>query len=80
MRNAESIARRTFIATVGLCLAALAAGAARGAGPVVGWGFGSIPKITASAISAGGAHDCEIEAGSGAVVCWGRNYEGQAAA
>ena len=34
--------------------------------------------MTASAIAAGDAHTCAIEAGTGAVVCWGSNVYGQA--
>src|SRR5262245_65650857 len=80
MRTAASIALRTFTVTGGLCFAVLAAGAARGAGPVVGWGLGAPPPmISALAIDMGSAeHSCVIQAGSGAVVCWGRNDTGQA--
>ena len=62
-----------------MTLGALFAGnAARGAGPVVGWGLGSIPNITASAITAGIYHSCAIQTGTGAVVCWGENSYGAA--
>src|SRR5262245_54057414 len=48
-------------------------------GPVVGWGAGLVPNVTASAIAAGAYHSCAIQAGTGAVVCWsGRNEYGQA--
>ncbi|MGH7895891.1 MAG: hypothetical protein ACREQL_14560, partial [Candidatus Binatia bacterium] len=62
MRSTVSIARTAFAVAVGFSFAALAADAARGAGPVVGWGLGSIPKITATAIAAGGDHSCAIQA------------------
>ncbi len=82
MRTSASIAVKTFSITVGLSVALLAVGTARGAGPVVGWGLGTFPNITASAIAAGGGfqshHDCAIQAGSGAVVCWGYNSAGEA--
>jgi len=68
-----------FAVALNLSLAVLAASTARGAGPVVGWGLGAPPPtITATAIAAGGFHDCAIQAGSGAVVCWGRDGVGQA--
>src|SRR5215813_12817970 len=66
--------RKTFVVAATLWL--LAAGAAWGAGPVIGWGRGAPPpKITASAIAvpietSGG---CAIQASSGAVVCWGND-------
>src|SRR5262245_547872 len=78
MRSAASIAVRTFTVTVGLCFAVLAATAARGAGPVVGWGLGATPKITATAVAAGFYHSCAIQASTGAVVCWGDDGYGQA--
>src|SRR5262245_41473326 len=60
----------------------MAAGAARGAGPVVGWGSDASgqatppPSVdgtsgTATGISAGPYDSCAIQAGTGAVVCWG---------
>jgi len=58
---------------VSLSVFVLAASAARGEGPVVGcedWDL--LPA--ASAIAAG-LHSCAIQAGSGAVVCWGPNGE-----
>ncbi len=90
MRSAVSIALRRFTVAVGLCFAVLAAGAARGEGPVVEWGAQATPppsvdgrEGTASAIAAGSFHSCAIQAGSdaadsGAVVCWGDNSSGQA--
>src|SRR5262245_38191577 len=69
MQTAASIVVRTVAVTVGVSFAVLAAGAARGAGPVVGWGLGSIPKITATAVAAGWFHSCAIQTGTGAVVC-----------
>src|SRR5262245_63778607 len=80
MRTAASIALRTFTVTGGLCFAALAAGLARGSGPVVGWGLGAPPPmISALAIDMGSAeHSCAIQAGTGAVICWGDNSFGQA--
>src|SRR5262245_8055413 len=79
MRTAASMACRGLGVTVGLSLAVLAAAAARGAGPVVGWGLGAPPPmISASAIATGTSHNCAIQAGSGAVVCWGQNTYGQA--
>jgi hypothetical protein len=73
MRTAASIARRTFPVALSLCLAVLAASAARGAGPVVGWGdnvFGQAtppPSVdgtagTASAIATGWYHSLAIAA------------------
>ena len=57
-----------------VCIGLLAGSAARGAGPVVGWGSGAPPPmISASAIAVGGSHNCAIQSGTGAVVCWGRN-------
>src|SRR5262245_46683851 len=81
VRTAASIGRRLFAVAVALnlSLAVLAACAARGAGLVVGWGLGAPPPmITATAIAAGYEHSCAIQAGSGAVVCWGNNDFGQA--
>jgi len=61
------------------------ASAARASGPVVAWGYDNSSQATppasvdgtagtATAIAAGG-HSCAIQAGSGAVVCWGfANY------
>ena len=79
--------RRTIAAAAGLCLAVLVSAAARGAGPVVGWGGIGSPQPppsvdgsqgTASAIAAGGDQSvdlaCAIRASSGAVVCWGPIY------
>jgi hypothetical protein len=34
--------------------------------------------MTASAIAAGGYHSCTIQGATGAVVCWGSDYDGQA--
>ena len=121
----------SFTVVVGFCFALLAPGAAHGAGPVMGWGLGSIPHRvrrivdpflarvpiailvfgvlasgaaadsgpvvawaaqsrytappaavdgkdgTATAIAAGGYHDCAIQAGTGAVICWGETYYGE---
>jgi hypothetical protein len=79
MGRAASIGARTFLVTVCIAwtLSLLAASAAEGAGPVVGWGAGAPPPaISASAIAVGGNYRCAIQAGSGAVVCWGDNWEG----
>src|SRR5215510_13673812 len=74
VRTAASIGRGPFAVALNLSLAVLAASAARGAGPVVGWGLGAPPPmITAAAIAAGYEHSCAIQAGTGAVVCWGAN-------
>src|SRR5262245_54128437 len=82
IRTAASIGRgpiAVFAVALNLSFAVLAASAARGEGPVVAWGLGaSPPMITAAAIAAGYAHSCAIQAGSGAVVCWGNNDFGQA--
>src|SRR5262245_46006 len=82
MRTAASIGRgrfAVFAVALTLSLAVLAASTARGAGPVVGWGLGALPPmITATAIAAGYQHSCAIQAGTGAVVCWGDDYYGQA--
>lgn len=52
---------------------------ARGAGPVVGWGMGAPPPmISASAIAVVAGHSCAIQAGTGAVWCWGHNRAGEA--
>ena len=62
------------VMALAVCIGLLAASAARGAGPVVGWGAGATPKITASAIAVGrgfSQNSCAIRAGTGAVVCWG---------
>jgi hypothetical protein len=78
--RAVSIRGWAFAAIVCVSLVA-AAGAARGAEPVVGWGEGGSQGslgITASAIAAGRAHDCAIQASSGAVVCWGADDWGKA--
>jgi hypothetical protein len=57
----------------------LAGGAAAASGPVIEWGRGAAPpEITATAIAAGWSHSCAIEAGTGAVVCWGSNQLGRA--
>src|SRR5215510_11791029 len=72
VRTAASIGRGPFAVALNLSLAVLAASTARGAGPVVGWGLGAPPPmLTASAIAAGYRHSCAIQAGTGAVVCWG---------
>src|SRR5262245_56296753 len=82
VRTAASIGRRMFAVSavaLNLSLAVPVAGTARGAGPVVGWGLGaSPPRITAAAIAAGYEHDCAIQAGTGAVVCWGNDFFGRA--
>ena len=58
---------------------ALLVSTASGAGPVVGWGADRpLGTDAASAIAAGHSHSCAIQAGSGAVVCWGSNFDGQA--
>ena len=58
---------------------ALVVSTASGAGPVVGWGADRpLGTDAASAIAAGWYHSCAIRAGSGAVVCWGDDYLGQA--
>ena len=41
-------------------------------------GSGATPSITASAIATNGDLSCAIQAGTGAVVCWGANDSGQA--
>jgi len=68
---------RGAVLTVALATAWLAAGAARSAGPVVGWGDNSFDQNlgTATAIAAGSYHSCAIQAGTGRVVCWGSNYD-----
>jgi hypothetical protein len=67
------------VATMALALAVPAVNAARGAGPVVGWGAGAPPPmIGASAIAVGSFHSCAVQAGTGAVVCWGENFFGEA--
>jgi hypothetical protein len=72
-------ARRLFVVAVTLWLPVLAAGAARGAGPVIGWGRGAPPPtIRASAIDVGSDYGCAIESGTGKASCWGRNDAGQA--
>lgn len=43
-------------ATLAACVGLLSGNAAQGAGPVVGWGRGLTPNITATAIAAGGSH------------------------
>lgn len=49
-----------------VCVGLLAGGAARGAGPMVGWGAGApTPMISASAIAVGGDLRCAIQADSG---------------
>ena len=69
-----------------MCFGLLAAGSAEGAGPVVGWGDNTYGQTTppasvngtlgtASAIAAGVYHGCAIQSGTGAVVCWGSNYD-----
>ena len=68
--------------------AVLAGGAAADSGPVVAWpgqsGYTAPPAAlngtdgTATAIAAGGSHDCAIQAGTGAIICWGDNFYGQA--
>jgi hypothetical protein len=68
----------SFMVIVGFCFALLAPGAARAAGPVVGWGSGAPPPFSASAIAVGFEHYCAIDALSGAVICWGSNGWGQA--
>src|SRR5262249_56564345 len=50
-------------------------GGGRGGG---GRGGAPPPMITAAAIAAGYEHSCAIQAGTGAVVCWGNNDFGQA--
>jgi hypothetical protein len=47
------------------------AAAAAAAGPVVGWGRTFPPVSPVEAVEAGYAGGCAIEAGSGAVACWG---------
>jgi len=64
-----SIGRKAFVMVISTSLLALAGGAAAASGPVVGWGL--VPNITASAIATGLNHGCAIQAGTGAVVCWG---------
>src|SRR5262245_25195672 len=79
MRTRASIGEATRVILVCLGLAVLTAGAARAAGPVVGWGVGAPPPLSsASAIARGESHGCAIEVGTGAVICWHRNSEGQA--
>jgi len=61
-----------------VCVGLLAGSAAQGAGPVVGWGAGAAPISAASALELGDRHQCAIQAGTAAVVCWGDNSNGQA--
>jgi hypothetical protein len=79
---------RAAVLTLAFATAWLAASAARSAGPVVGWGSNFRGQTTlpasvggttgkATAISAGGAHSCAIQAVTANVVCWGYNDEGQ---
>jgi len=71
--------RRSAIVLAALTLAVSAGGAGADSGPVVGWGSGDFrppPAVdgtagTGSAIAAGYTHSCAIQAGTGAVVCWG---------
>src|SRR5215469_17192908 len=77
----SSAMRSTFLSSaLGVALAILPGHAAQGAGAVIEWGFGSevgVPPSLdgtdgiASAIAAGGDRNCAIQAGTGAVVCWG---------
>lgn len=57
-------------AALAACFGLLAPSAARGAGPVVGWGLGNTPSIRATAIA--------VSDQDGAVVCWGQDSDGQA--
>ena len=80
---------RGTVLTVAFSIAWLAAGTARSAGPVVGWGYDFYDQATppsavngttgtATAISAGGIFSCAIQAVTGNVVCWGDNAYSQA--
>ena len=66
MCTAASIVLKTFTITVGLSFTVVAAGAARGAGPV------EAPPL-AAAIAVDTQYGCAIKRGTGAVVCWGRS-------
>jgi Regulator of chromosome condensation (RCC1) repeat/PEP-CTERM motif len=67
---------RGTVLTVAIATAWLDSSAAGAAGPVIGWGAGA-PTFTASAVAAGDRHSCAIQAGSGAVACWGTDYYGE---
>ncbi len=71
--------RRSSCLGPGLAVALGAVGAAGAGGPVVGWGLGEPPPVAVvSAIAAGFNHSCAIQAGTGQVVCWDSNEEGEA--
>ena len=69
-----------------LCTLALWPALAQAQGRVVAWGdveqppdyVAGISSGPASAIAGGHDHSCAIQSGTGAVVCWGRDFDGQA--
>jgi probable HAF family extracellular repeat protein len=69
--------RRSFDVRAGLAAGLLLAAGASRAGVVLGWGSNSLGQLAvpeseaASALAAGSSYGCAIQAGSGAVVCWG---------
>src|SRR5262245_48699156 len=75
----SSVARPLCVAlTLTVSIGLLAGSPAAASGPIVGWGAGASPSLTASAIAEGSAHSCAIQAGTGIVVCWGENFHGGA--